>query len=206
MGVEIERKFLVDAAKVPLTARAGGSRFAQGYLSLEPTVRVRLAEREGEEARAWITVKGPGGLTRAEFEYPIPPGDARAMLGLCVATHLRTTLVLRANSRHVAPIPGPSPASGEGWRTPGGEMVHAKWKTGGVRRNALHPKRLETTGPFLRQRLSTLPPRRGKGRGWGPRLRARGHLIVRAQQGLQVRDALALDVGQPLLMEHRVHR
>lgn len=90
MGVEIERKFLVDAAKVPLAARAGGSRFAQGYLSLEPTVRVRLAEREGEEARAWLTVKGPGGLTRAEFEYAIPPGDARAMLGLCVAAIAKT--------------------------------------------------------------------------------------------------------------------
>lgn len=90
MGVEIERKFLVDAAKVPPEARAGGSRFAQGYLSREPTVRVRLAEREGEAARAWLTVKGPGSLTRAEFEYEIPEADARAMLALCGAVLSKT--------------------------------------------------------------------------------------------------------------------
>ncbi|MFO0628186.1 MAG: CYTH domain-containing protein [Polyangiales bacterium] len=90
MGVEIERKFLVEAAKVPPSARTGGAHFAQGYLSLEPTVRVRLAEREGEAPRAWLTVKGPGGLTRAEFEYAVPPEDARAMLGLCVAMLSKT--------------------------------------------------------------------------------------------------------------------
>jgi hypothetical protein len=44
-----------------------------------------------------------------------------------------------------------------------------EWSTGGAKRNASQPKHLETIGPFLRQRFSTLPPRRGKGRGWGPR-------------------------------------
>jgi adenylate cyclase len=45
----------------------------------ERTVRVRLL---GE--RAFLTVKGPtAGASRAEFEYAIPPDDARAMLDLC---------------------------------------------------------------------------------------------------------------------------
>ncbi len=250
-----------DRAKVPGgcregaadAARAGGSRFAQGYLSLEPTVRVRLAEREGEEARAWLTVKGPGGLTRAEFEYPIPPGDARAMLGLCVAVLSKTRYRVPVGA-HVwdldhfhDPFPtsgsprwssitptSPSPAP-RGWAkrspttratptppspSPGtacadqsarrgsardqrgphlqprlfsgefaargplprpfprfGGRVEDPWRsdgpregeTGDVRRNALHPKRFETHGPCLRQRFSTLPPLRGKARGWGPR-------------------------------------
>ncbi|GGK19643.1 CYTH domain-containing protein [Deinococcus malanensis] len=50
----------------------------QGYLSQDPehTVRVRL---QGD--RAWLTIKGATqGLTRAEYEYPIPPGDAAQML------------------------------------------------------------------------------------------------------------------------------
>jgi hypothetical protein len=45
------------------------------------------------------------------------------------------------------------------------------------------PQAFRDDGPFLRQRFSTLPPRRGKGRGWGPRLATRyvftGHRNVR---------------------------
>jgi hypothetical protein len=43
-----------------------------------------------------------------------------------LGTHLRERLEYETNSRDVAPFPDPSPASGEGWRTPGGAMVHAK--------------------------------------------------------------------------------
>lgn len=80
MGVEIERKFLVqgDAWKTlgePVF-------FRQGYLSSqkERTVRVRI---EGE--RAVITIKGKSvGATRGEWEYPIPVQDAAELLdGLC---------------------------------------------------------------------------------------------------------------------------
>lgn len=79
MGVEIERKFLLrdDGWR----DGSAGERLVQGYLSRDParTVRVRLA---GE--RAFLTIKGPTrGATRAEFEYPVPPDDARAMLALC---------------------------------------------------------------------------------------------------------------------------
>jgi adenylate cyclase len=80
MGVEIERKFLVDVALwKPVDA---GIHFRQGYLSShrERVVRVRI---EGSEAR--LTIKGvTRGLTRAEFEYPIPMADARLLLAeLC---------------------------------------------------------------------------------------------------------------------------
>lgn len=79
MGAEIERKYLVDLTV--WTPKAGGERYVQGYLSShkERVVRVR---REGE--RAVITIKGAThGVTRAEFEYPVPTEDADAMLVLC---------------------------------------------------------------------------------------------------------------------------
>ena len=67
--------------------RAGGKaclssqRLVDGLLAASNAgkVRVRLAED-----RAWITVKGERvGLSRAEFEYEVPPADAEAMLALC---------------------------------------------------------------------------------------------------------------------------
>lgn len=80
MGVEIERKFLVqgDAWK----ALGEPVFFRQGYLSSqkERTVRVRI---EGD--RAVITIKGKSvGAVRGEWEYPIPVQDAAELLdGLC---------------------------------------------------------------------------------------------------------------------------
>ncbi len=87
MAAEIERKFLVtgDAWR----DGSPGVRMAQGYLSMDPdrTVRVRLA---GEDA--WITVKGrTRGITRAEFEYPIPAADARDLLEMCLPSVIDKT-------------------------------------------------------------------------------------------------------------------
>jgi CYTH domain-containing protein len=78
MGVEIERKFLVrgDAWR----AGAVGVPYRQGYLPAEAgcTVRVRLAGETG-----YLTVKGKTeGLSRLEFEYPIPSADATELLNL----------------------------------------------------------------------------------------------------------------------------
>lgn len=76
MGVEIERKYLVNKAK--WRATSAGTPYRQGYLSAggDITVRVRIA---GDTA--WVTLKGPTrGLSRAEFEYPIPLNDAEEML------------------------------------------------------------------------------------------------------------------------------
>ena len=81
MGVEIERKFLVQPSWHPA---ASGEEIAQGYLSSVPerTVRVRI-----RGAKGYLTVKGKNGgadaARRAEFEYEIPVADARAMLALC---------------------------------------------------------------------------------------------------------------------------
>ncbi|MBL6455608.1 CYTH domain-containing protein [Belnapia sp. T6] len=77
MGTEIERKFLV-AGEGWRSAAGPGLRLRQGYLHAgPPVVRIRQA---GDQA--FLTVKGPGLLTRAEFEYPIPPADAETMLAL----------------------------------------------------------------------------------------------------------------------------
>ena len=76
MAQEIERKYLVRPGLwVPAGA---GTHFVQGYLNSqkERVVRVRI---EGDRAR--LTIKGlTSGLTRLEFEYPIPLADATVLL------------------------------------------------------------------------------------------------------------------------------
>lgn len=87
MAVEIERKFLVRNDS--WNDGTPGVRIAQGYLSLDParSVRVRLA---GENA--WLTIKGAtSGITRAEFEYPIPVADARDLLERCLPSVIDKT-------------------------------------------------------------------------------------------------------------------
>jgi adenylate cyclase len=79
MATEIERKFLVRNTAV-LTGLTG-QRLSQGYLShsAEATVRVRVAGDQG-----FLTIKGRTlGVSRSEFEYPVPLQDAEAMLNLC---------------------------------------------------------------------------------------------------------------------------
>jgi CYTH domain-containing protein len=82
MGVEIERKFLVKKDALPEDLPAGDE-LEQGYLSTEPTVRVRVVSRPDGTRHAELTIKGRGLLTRPEFNYPIPPEDAEALLRLC---------------------------------------------------------------------------------------------------------------------------
>lgn len=80
MGIEIERKFLVDQRGAWRSAPV--TRFRQGYLSTakERTVRVRTAGNQG-----YLTIKGTTqGATRLEYEYPIPLADAEQLLNeLC---------------------------------------------------------------------------------------------------------------------------
>lgn len=77
MSVEIERKYLVKS--MDWKGRADtGTRFLQGYLAntKKAAIRVRIA---GE--RAWLTLKGArAGISRLEFEYPLPVADAKQML------------------------------------------------------------------------------------------------------------------------------
>lgn len=77
MGVEIERKFLVkdDSWRSAVESR---TRLIQGYLADgdKATVRVRVTDET-----AYLTIKGPtAGVTRSEYEYPLPVADAQAML------------------------------------------------------------------------------------------------------------------------------
>jgi adenylate cyclase len=84
MGVEIERKFLVR--RLPKIASLEGTAIVQGYLraDAEGSVRLRIT---GSGAR--LTVKGPTrGIRRLEFEYSIPPEDARQMLDVLVVGSL----------------------------------------------------------------------------------------------------------------------
>jgi len=80
MGIEIERKFLVTGDG--WRSQAEGSIYRQGYIQTKgvATVRVRIADNQG-----FITIKGPAhGISRAEFEYPVPVADAEQMLAtLC---------------------------------------------------------------------------------------------------------------------------
>jgi adenylate cyclase len=81
MGVEIERKFLVDAEK--WQPEDEGTHMVQAYLGLapNPTVRVRI---KGE--KAFITIKGrTNSISRPEFEYEIPVEDAQELMELAIS-------------------------------------------------------------------------------------------------------------------------
>ncbi|HEY9825619.1 MAG TPA: CYTH domain-containing protein [Stenomitos sp.] len=76
MGVEIERKFLVNTAL--WHPQTPGTLYRQGYVSQvqNPTVRIRIAGNQG-----FITLKGQTqGTVRSEYEYAIPVEDAQEML------------------------------------------------------------------------------------------------------------------------------
>lgn len=84
MGVEIERKFLVegDAWRAGVTATR---RIRQAYLSNGGAASVRIRLVDEQKARLTIKSKDKSGepaLSRAEFEYPVPFEDALAMLDL----------------------------------------------------------------------------------------------------------------------------
>jgi len=81
MAVEIERKYLVIHEKLPALEK--GELIVQSYVPTlnNSTVRIRLYG-----TTAFITLKGPSqGISRPEFEYPIPASDAHEMLTLLCA-------------------------------------------------------------------------------------------------------------------------
>lgn len=86
MTIEIERKFLLndDAWRTQVQRSEA---MAQGYLTPaqashgeRASVRVRISDQQ-----AWLNIKSrDAGPMRQEFEYPVPVGDGRALLALCV--------------------------------------------------------------------------------------------------------------------------
>lgn len=74
MGLEIERKFLVNKDKWNNIEKPDKSYIRQGYLLTDPdkTIRIRLTDHSG-----FLTIKGRSvGATRLEYEYEIPKEDA----------------------------------------------------------------------------------------------------------------------------------
>jgi adenylate cyclase len=86
MAQEIERKFLIDKEKWAAAQKPLGHLYRQGYLltDLNKTIRVRLTDKEG-----YLTIKGKNdGPTRAEYEYSIPPADAKELLDAFASSEL----------------------------------------------------------------------------------------------------------------------
>lgn len=87
MGVEIERKFLVNKEKWELVEKPKGNHFRQGYLVTDPTktIRVRITD-----SSSYLTIKGISvGATRQEFEYEIPKVDAEQLLNQFALSDLK---------------------------------------------------------------------------------------------------------------------
>ena len=85
MGIEIERKFLVNE-KWKKIQKPAGEFYRQGYLLTDPnkTIRVRQTAEKG-----FLTIKGISkGATRAEFEYEIPVIEAEELLNQFAVSEL----------------------------------------------------------------------------------------------------------------------
>jgi adenylate cyclase len=95
MGIEIERKFLLDGDGWRASTQRS-LRMVQGYLGGELcSVRVRI---EGAEARLNIKSRTLGAV-RAEYEYPLPVADAEDMLARFCPERVEKT-------RHYVPFGG----------------------------------------------------------------------------------------------------
>ncbi|MBR1570111.1 MAG: CYTH domain-containing protein [Bacteroidales bacterium] len=81
MNIETERKFLVKDDSYKSQA-IRSYRIKQGYIAHDSgnTVRVRIRDNEG-----FLTIKGPSanGISRQEWERPIPLEDVRELFLLC---------------------------------------------------------------------------------------------------------------------------
>lgn len=100
MGIEIERKFLVATEAWRDAVRGPGLPMRQGYLAAGgpglPSVRIRIAGPD-----AFLTIKGPGGKVRAEFEYLVPLAEAEAMLALSPMAVLSKTRFELVHAGHL---------------------------------------------------------------------------------------------------------
>ena len=96
MGIEIERRFLVDSedwrSEVILSED-----FSQAYLSSsteEWTTRVRIIDNN----KAYLTLKSSkNGLINYEFEYPIPYKDAKELFNLSKYKITKTRYQIKIN-------------------------------------------------------------------------------------------------------------
>lgn len=98
MKTEIEYKFLVDKTKLPdnMHERFGRAEIKQGYLGFDPVVRVRINANYDSPygpngLYGFLVVKGPGAVSRLEFETKISPKDAMELFSLCNGIVLEKT-------------------------------------------------------------------------------------------------------------------
>lgn len=97
MGIEIERKFLIDKDKIGTLEN--GYQIRQGYIQNidHTTVRIRIRDNN-----AFLTIKGKNkSASRLEFEYPIPLNDANEMLkNLCTTSVIDKTRYIVEHQNH----------------------------------------------------------------------------------------------------------
>jgi adenylate cyclase len=102
MGVEIERKFIVSEDVIGNRELSLGQRYVQGYLT-EKTggniVRVRINLSRNN---AILCVKGPGLVSRPEFEFEIDVRKAEELIHLCGQRVIdKTRYTIESPSGHI---------------------------------------------------------------------------------------------------------
>jgi CYTH domain-containing protein len=78
MGLEIERKFLVDHEKWERVSKPEGTHYRQGYMLSDGqrTIRVRVSDK-----KAFLNLKSKmSQVSRKEYEYEVPLQDGIEML------------------------------------------------------------------------------------------------------------------------------
>ena len=99
MGIEIERKFLVNHDQWEQLEKPVGEFYRQGYLLTDPqkTIRVRQTSDKG-----FLTIKGISvGATRAEYEYEIPFEEAKELLDQFAVAELSKVRFKIAIENHI---------------------------------------------------------------------------------------------------------
>jgi adenylate cyclase len=89
MGIEIERKFLVDKNKWQQLKKPVGTKFQQGYMlnEMDRTIRLRITAEQ-----AYLTFKtATTGISRNEYEYEIPVDEASQLFEQFVITGIEKT-------------------------------------------------------------------------------------------------------------------
>ena len=97
-NVETERKFLVKREDWLLADKPAGTVYLQGYLCIDDrkVVRVRVAGDKG-----FMTVKGHSEtLSRPEYEYAIPAGDAAEMIRMFAPSFIEKVRTCIPAGRH----------------------------------------------------------------------------------------------------------
>ncbi|MEF2070653.1 CYTH domain-containing protein [Consotaella aegiceratis] len=101
MAIEIERRFLIKDESWRAEAD-GGVAIRQFYLAARPGFSTRVRVRD--EAEALLTLKAGSGLTRHEFEYPVPLEDARGLEASCMGAVIEKRRHKLAFGRHTVEI------------------------------------------------------------------------------------------------------